>query len=107
MREPAEASDDVAVACPALDAPLHVAVPGGIGVAPQRPQEPESTVLFRHVFAVMERMPEPDPRDRMQRPVESPFDGVVDDLEGAGIACIGFDSAAIEVPCELVEQEDR
>ena len=91
MREPTEAGDDVAVACPALDASLHVAVPGGICVAPQRSQEPESTVLFRDVFAVMKRVIEPDTGDRMQRPVETPVDGVVDDLEREGVARIGFD----------------
>ena len=107
MRETAEAGDDVAVACPALDAAFDVGVPRRIGTLPQLPQEPEAAVLFRDVLAVMERVIEPDRRDRMQRPVEFPIDGMVDRLEGARVARVGVDRAAIDVPGELVEQQDE
>ena len=56
MREPAEAGDDVAVSCPALDASFHVGVPGRIGLPPQFPQEPEPAVLFGDGFGMMERV---------------------------------------------------
>ena len=71
MRKAAEAGDDVAVACPAFNAPLHIGAPRRSGALPQRPQESETAVLFRHVLGVVERMVEPDRRDRMQLPVES------------------------------------
>ncbi len=56
---------------------------------------------------MMERMVEPDARDRVQCPVRPPLDGAADHLEGTRIAQIGVRRIAEQVPRELIEQQDQ
>ena len=107
MREPSETGHDVAVPGPALDAPVHVGPPDRVGLPFQGPQQVESAVLFAAVLGVVEGVVEPDAGHRVQRGVQPALDGVFDDLEGPGVAVIGPDRAAMDVPCELVQQQDE
>ena len=61
-------------------------------------------ILFAYILGMMERMIEPDTRDRVQLDVQFGVDRLINDLEGAGIAGIGLDRASIEVSGELVEK---
>ena len=56
---------------------------------------------------MVKRVVEPDAGHRVQRGVQPAPDGVFDDLEGPGIAVVGPDRAAMDVPRELVQKQDE